>query len=119
MTESINDWRDEMTYKGRFTRAGNSRAYAFESALFRSHPEFDSHNVEADYIGPGVLLVRALDDDPGTSQGHDPVLGAFLAFIERDMMENPASIQPLSDDLLVRAERLVGGMDIDLNERID
>ena len=55
-----------MTYKGRFTRVGNSKSYAFESALFRSHPEFDSHNVEAEIIGPGVLLVRF------DSQAHKP-----------------------------------------------
>jgi hypothetical protein len=107
-----------MPYKGRFTRTGNSKSYAFESALFRSHPEFDAHNVEADYIGPGVLLVRAIDVDEA-EPGEDPVLGAFLAFVERDMIENPSSIQPLSSDLLARAERLVGDMDVDLNERID
>jgi antitoxin PrlF len=108
-----------MTYKGRFTKAGNSSAYAFEAALFRSHPEFNGHNVEATYIGPGVLLVRALDSEPQTCAGHDPVLEAFLSFVERDMSENPSSIQPISEDLLARAQRLVGGMDIDMNERID
>jgi hypothetical protein len=108
-----------MTYKGRFTKVGNSKSYAFESALFRSHPEFDSHNVEADIIGPGVLLVRAIDVEDEEEAGEDPVLGAFLAFIERDMIENPSSIQPLSSDLLARAERLVGDMEVDLNERID
>ena len=108
-----------MTYKGRFTRTGNSKSYAFESALFRSHPEFDSHNVEASYIGPGVLLVRAVPGEDEPEPGADPVLDAFLAFIERDMIENPASIQPLSFDLLSRAERLVGDMVVDLNERID
>lgn len=108
-----------MTYKGRFTRVGNSKSYAFESALFRSHPEFDSHNVEAEVIGPGVLLVRAVYVEDEAEPGDDPVLGAFLAFIERDMLENPSSIQPLSSDLLARAERLVGNMEADLNERID
>ena len=108
-----------MTYKGRFTKVGNSKSYAFESALFRSHPEFDSHNVEADVIGPGVLLVRAIDAEDEAEPGDDPVLGAFLAFIERDMIDHPSSIQPLSDDLLARAKRLVGDMEIDLDERID
>lgn len=108
-----------MTYKGRFTRVGNSKSYAFESALFRSHPEFDAHNVEADVIGPGVLLVRAVDVEDDAEPGHDPVLGAFLAFVERDMLENPSSIQPLSSELLARAERLVQGMDVDLDARID
>lgn len=108
-----------MRYKGRFTRIGSSKAYAFESALFRSHPEFDAHDVEADCIGPGVLLVRAVDAEEEAEPGLDPVLGAFLAFVERDMIENPSSIQPLSSDLQARAERLVGDMDVDLDERID
>ena len=108
-----------MAYKGRFTRTGNSKSYAFESALFRSHPEFDTRNVEAEYIGPGVLLVRAVGAEDDASPGDDPVLGAFLAFIERDMIEQPAHIQPLSADLLARAERLVGNMEVDLGERID
>lgn len=108
-----------MTYKGRFTKVGNSKSYAFESALFRSHPEFDSHNVEAEVIGPGVLLVRAIDAEDESEPGQDPVLGAFLSFIERDMIENPSGIQPLSSDLLARAERLVGDMEINLDERID
>ncbi len=108
-----------MPYKGRFTRSGNSKSYAFESALFRSHPEFDSRNVEAEYIGPGVLLVRAVDAGDKPGPGEDPVVGAFLAFVERDMIEHPDSIQPLSADLLDRAQRLVGKMVVDLNERID
>lgn len=108
-----------MTYKGRFTKVGNSKSYAFESALFRSHPEFDAHNVEADVIGPGVLLVRAIDVEDEPEPGDDPVLGAFLAFVERDMLENPSSIQPLSSELLARAERLVGDMEVDMDERID
>lgn len=108
-----------MTYKGRFTQTGNSKSYAFESALFRSHPEFDSKNVEAEYIGPGVLLVRTVGIENDAAPGEDPVLGAFLAFIERDMSENPSSIQPMSSDLLARTERLVGDMEVDLNERID
>jgi hypothetical protein len=108
-----------MPYKGRFTRTGNSKSFAFESALFRSHPEFDSRNVEADYIGPGVLLVRTVEGEEEWVPGDDPVLGAFLSFIERDMIDNPDSIQPLSADLLARAERLVGGMQVSLDAPID
>ena len=108
-----------MGYKGRFTKTGNSKSYAFEAALFRSHPEFDAHNVEADYIGPNVLLVRAVESEGDATTEEDPVLDAFLAFVARDMVENPVDIEPLSDDLLSRAERLVGNMEVNLNERVD
>lgn len=54
----------------------------------------------------------------GSSQD-GTVLEAFLAIIERGMAEDPESIQPLSSDLLARAERLVGKMRVDLTERID
>jgi hypothetical protein len=108
-----------MKYKGRFTKTGNSRAFAFEASLFRSHPEFDSHNVEAEYIGPGLLLVQAVGVEDVAGPGEDPVLGAFLSFVERDMIENKASIQPLSSDLLSRAERLIGDMEVDLDKRLE
>ena len=108
-----------MGYKGRFTRTGNSKSYAFEAALFRSHPEFDACNVEADYIGPNVLLVRTVEPEDDMTTGEDPVLDAFLAFVARDMVDNPADIQPLSDELLSRAERLVRNVEVDLNERVD
>jgi antitoxin PrlF len=104
-----------MPYKGRITRTGNSTSFAFESALFRSHPEFESRNVEADYIGRGVLLVRTVGGAEEWVPGDDPILCAFLSFIERDMLDKPDSTQPLAADLLAHAERLVGGMQVNLD----
>lgn len=55
---------------------------------------------------------------PGNSKrvpSDDPVLGALLSFIERDMIDHPEGVQPLSTDLLARAERLVGGMQVKLD----
>jgi hypothetical protein len=106
-----------MTYEGRFSEVGDSKSYVFEPALFRTHPEFDAHDVEAHFIGPGILIVRVIDVEDEAQPGHDPVLGAFVAFMERDMIENPSSIQPLSSSLLTRAEKLVGNMEVDLDER--
>jgi antitoxin PrlF len=104
-----------MAYTGRATRSGNSRAFAFESSLFRSHPEFSDGRVVADYIGPGTLLVRMVED-PADSAEDDPVLEAFLAFIDRDMREHPERIRPLSPDLLARVDELVGHIDVDMDE---
>ena len=105
-----------MTYTGRATRSGNSQALAFEKALFRAHPEFASGQLEAEYIGPGHLLIRAVGPEDNVSPDDDPVLGAYLAFIERDMEENPARIQALSPDLLALAEDLVAGIEVDFEE---
>jgi hypothetical protein len=105
-----------MTYIGRAARSGNSQAMAFEKALFRAHPEFAEGRLAADYIGPGHLLVRALPDDETAASEDDPVLGAYLAFLARDMAAHPERIQPLSADSLARAHELVGHLEVDLDE---
>ncbi|MBA2245011.1 MAG: type II toxin-antitoxin system PrlF family antitoxin [Gemmatimonadetes bacterium] len=104
-----------MSYKGRATRSGNSGAIAFEAALFRSHPEFAEGRFEAEYIGPGTLLVRTAHETEEQA-GEDAVLAAFLSFIERDMQEHPERIQPLSSEELARVEELVGHLEVDLDE---
>jgi antitoxin PrlF len=86
---------------------------AFEKALFRAHPEFAAGPLEAEYIGPGHLLVRAIGSGEGTSPDDDPVLGAYLAFLERDMAAHPERLQALSPDLLALAEELVEGIVVD------
>ncbi len=105
-----------MPYSGRATKSGNSQAMAFEKALFRAHPEFATGRLTADYIGPGYLLVRALPDAAEETSGTDPVLGAYLAFLERDMQAKPERIQPLPADLIARAQELVGHVDVDPDE---
>ncbi len=105
-----------MSYNGRATRSGNSQAMAFEKALFRAHPEFASGRLTAEYIGPGHLLVRALPEAEGAAAGEDPVLGAYLSFLERDMEAHPERIQPLSADSLARAQALVGHVEVDPDE---
>jgi antitoxin PrlF len=45
----------------------------------------------------------------------DPVLEQFLAFLAQDMADHPQLIQPISSDLLNRAQSLVAGMEIDLD----
>jgi hypothetical protein len=107
-----------MPYKGRISGTGNSKSFVFESALFHSHPEFNG-NVEAECIGRGVLLVRAVGGEEEWVPCNDPVLGTVLSLIERDMLDNPENIQPLSTALLTRAERLVPGMHLNLDAPLD
>jgi len=57
-----------------------------------------------------VQLSRVVDDE-------DPVIEKFLAFLAKDMEENPQRIQPIPEDLLRRAQELVADVDIgDINE---
>ena len=102
-----------MSYSGRATRSGNSQAMAFEKALFRAHPEFAEGRLAADYIGPGYLLVRALPEAEQATPEADPVLGAYLAFLEREMQACPEGIQALPTDLIGRAQELVGHVEVD------
>jgi len=49
----------------------------------------------------------------------DPVVGAFLDFIERNMMAHPQNISPLSEAWMARMKNLVGDVKVDLEEPIE
>jgi antitoxin PrlF len=66
-----------------------------------------------------VLLVRAVGGEEAWVPGEDSVLGTLLSLVGRDMIDHPESIQPLPMDLLARAERLVGGMQVNLDAPLD
>lgn len=109
-----------MSYRGRATTVGNSRAIALEAALFRAHPEFGEGEFEVDALGPGCLVVRPAGDRASDqSPGDDPVLAAFLSFIAQDMEEHPEGIRPLSSDFLSRAEELTEGVEVDFDDDED
>jgi antitoxin PrlF len=105
-----------MTYNGRATKSGNSQAMAFEKSLFRTHPEFATGRLSADYIGPGCLLVRTLPDAVPAAEEDDPILGAYLAFLEAEIAAHPERMRPLSPGSLERARELVGHLYVDPNE---
>jgi antitoxin PrlF len=105
-----------MQYSGRATSSGNSQAMAFEKALFRAHPEFASGPLSAQFVAPGYLLVRALGEPDTDASEEDAVIGAYLAFLEREMEKRPELIQPLSADSLAEAKELVGDLQVDPDE---
>ena len=100
-------------YKGKRTKTGNSQGFRFESALFRSHPEFNGE-VRARVIAPGQLLVEATGAEP--DEEDDPVLGPFLALIAKDMAENPHKIRPLDENLMAEIAELTQGVEVDLDD---
>ena len=105
-----------MSYTGKATTAGNSKALSFESALFKAHPEFGAGRFEAHVIAPGTLLVTSAEDANVAPEDDDPVLLASLAFLERQMVAHPELIKPLDMDLLARMDALLGDIHVDLAE---
>jgi antitoxin PrlF len=98
-----------LAYKGSVTTTGTSEAIRFEKGLFRQNPEFSQKsNVEAHVIGRGTLLVHVVDDGPeqGQERHEDPMIGAFLAFIERDATDHPERVVPLSSSQVARGVEL-------------
>ena len=102
-------------YLGKQIRTGNSSGFRFESALFRSHPEFNGE-VKAHVIAPGQMLVSAIAPSREESEENDPVLEAFLAFLAKDMEDHPEQIKPLDENMFKRAEELTKGMIVNMDE---
>ncbi len=55
----------------------------------------------------------------GAATGDDPVVEAFLSFLEKDMLQNPGSLTPVSAELMAEASRLVDGVEIDLDAPLE
>ena len=103
-------------FKGSITTTGRSEAIRLDKALFRSHPEFRQRaKVRAQVIGPGSLLVTLESSDLAAEPDvfeRDPVVAAYLAFLERDMTEHPEAVEPFTESELARLEALTAGVEV-------
>jgi antitoxin PrlF len=112
----------QVAYKGTVTTTGKSEALRIEKALFRAHPEFKQKaKFRAHVIGPGSMLVTLEPDesplDPDVIE-RDPVVLAYLAFLERDMIKHPENVRPLTQADYERITALTKGVVVDDNEII-
>lgn len=105
-----------MAYSGKATTVGNSKALSFEASLFKAHPEFAAGRVEAHVIAPGTMLVTSSESPDAGAEGEDPVMLAYLAFLEGEMAHRPELIQPLDTGLIAEMDSLVGDIEVDLDE---
>jgi antitoxin PrlF len=95
-----------VAYTGTITTTGKSSAIRLEKSLFRSHPEFrQKSKVQAHVIGRGTLLVSVEDDDSTESEA-DPVVAAFLRFLDREIAKRPEFIKPLAATRIAEAREL-------------
>jgi len=109
--------RNAPGYRGKLTRTGNSLGLRFDRALFQSHPEF-SGEVRAHVIAPGRMLVVA-GQPMESRKEEDPVMEAFLSFLEHDMVKSPQRVKPLKQKLAARVKTIVGYLPVDPDEELD
>ena len=95
------------TFQGSITTTGKSEAIRLEKALFSLHPEFrQKAKVRTHVIAPGHALISVVEPARPAEREEDPVVEAFLSFLEHDMTVHPKRITPLSKRLVARASRL-------------
>ena len=107
------------TFTGSITTTGKSEAIRLDKALFRLHPEFrQKAKVRAQVISPGHALISVVVEGTPDLQEEDPVVTAFLAFLEKDMKTHPKRIVGLSKRAVARATRLTKGVKVTDHERL-
>lgn len=102
-------------FGGAITTTGHSGALRLEKSFFQAHPEFRlKAKLRVHHIGPGQLLVSVEDglDAAAVEEAHDPIVSAYLAFLEKDMTANPASLSPFAGAELDRLTDLLKGVSV-------
>ena len=107
------------TFTGSITTTGKSEAIRLDKALFRLHPEFrQKAKVRAQIVAPGHALISVVDEETAAPNEEDPVVSAFLAFLEKDLKTRPGRTTGLSKKSIARAARLTKGVKVSDRERL-
>jgi antitoxin PrlF len=77
-------------------------------------------------VGPGDRLAYVVEGDRAvimkakpTATDEDPVVDAFLAFLEHDMVAHPDRLAGLTTELIESARALTDGVEADLDAPIE
>jgi antitoxin PrlF len=101
-------------FKGSVTTTGKSEAIRLDKALFKAHPEFKPRaKVQAHVLGQGSILIT-LESNTEAAPAEDavesdPVVSAYLSFLERDMVMHPERLQPFTEEEIRRTLALTKG----------
>lgn len=107
---------NHQSFGGKSTSIGNSNGFRFDAALFKANPEFFGE-VRGTVLAPGHMLVSVVPaedqlEDLGEEESN-PVMRAFLSFLEGQMTAQPELIEPVSAAQMASIAALVEGVEID------
>jgi antitoxin PrlF len=109
---------DTAIFSGTVTTTGRSEALRLEKSFFRANPEFRQRaKVTARVVGPGHILV-AVEDQPIDALEPDPIVSAFLAFLERDMLADPSRLTPVPASRAEALKALLEGVAVTDDDHI-
>jgi antitoxin PrlF len=113
MSDEMNVPKRVEQYEGTVVQVGNSRGMRLPAGFFSAHPEFREGKVKVTVVAEGQVLVSAVAKRRAgqRAEAADPVMAAFLKFVEREMVEHPESIVPADSDQLRRIGKLVEGVE--------
>ena len=100
--------------KGSLATSGNSHALRIDKSFVRQHPVLaqTGSKVRFKKVASNTFVFVVLNDMDAEEPG-DPVVEAYLSFLEDDMRFSPSRIASLSEPEAARLERLVDGIDPD------
>lgn len=106
------------SYRAKATTVGHSKALRLDRALFRAHPEFASGEFNVDVLGPGAMLVTARAPASRKPVEADPVLEAYLAFVEQQMLQHPEYIRPVTTEDVRGLDTLLANVVVSSDEEL-
>ena len=104
------------SFGGKSTSIGNSNGFRFDAALFKANPEFFGE-VRGTVLAPGQMLISVVPTGEQKPEPQDeesnPVMQAFLSFLEVQMAAHPELIEPVSEAQMAQIAALVEGVEPD------
>ncbi len=101
---------NHQSFRGMTTYIGNSNGFRFGAALFKANPEFIGE-VRGTVLAPGQMLVSVVPtgEQPAEPQDEEnnPVMQAFLSFLEGQMTAHPELIEPVTKAQMTHIAALV------------
>jgi hypothetical protein len=106
------------SFSGSVATTGNSRGLRLEKEFFKAAPEFGTPGsaIRADLIGPGTVLIRV--DAAPRETVEDPVIGAWLSFLDAEMRTHPERLIAFQESEMNALERLVADVDVNDDETL-